>query len=227
MHCIHEASVRISFYNFSILSPSLSFLLSFFLFLEFELSFFDTGSEIVEGKEESKFCQAQKFPRGPKCNHPLLIMNKGKLTPQKVFYYKSLKEILCEKMVSPEFRKLTELWRTRTKTYDDVYDFNAWKKNEDFLKYPNNLGLMLHMDFLNPKGRTRKKYSVGVLYVSILNLPRRLRFKKREYTCTWNHPWTYRAETSPKQLHGINYPRFVGLRPGGAGHRRQSKTSSI
>lgn len=45
----------------------------------------------------------------------------------------------------------------------------------DFFGQPHNLGLMLNCDWFQPYDFT--EYSVGVIYMVILNLPRSLRFK--------------------------------------------------
>jgi len=47
----------------------------------------------------------------------------------------------------------------------------------DFLKYPGNLLLSLNTDWFQPFSRT--KYSVGVLYLVVLNLPRNQRYKMK------------------------------------------------
>lgn len=57
----------------------------------------------------------------------------------------------------------------------DVYDGRVWKEFTDFFSQPCNLGLMLNCDWLQPYKHT--EHSVGVIYIAILNLPRKLRFK--------------------------------------------------
>jgi hypothetical protein len=62
-----------------------------------------------------------------------------------------------------------------------VYDGKLWKDfmeidGKDFLNAPRNYGLMLNFDFFQPM-KHRKDYSVGVLYLVLLNLPRSERFK--------------------------------------------------
>ena len=47
---------------------------------------------------------------------------------------------------------------------------------EDFLNSPRNYGLMLNFDYFQPM-KHRKDYSVGVLYLVLLNLPCSERFK--------------------------------------------------
>ena len=62
----------------------------------------------------------------------------------------------------------------------DVYDGEVWKdfnseKYSNFLSRPGNLLLSLNVDWFQPFHRT--KYSVGVMYLVRLNLPRDERYK--------------------------------------------------
>ena len=62
----------------------------------------------------------------------------------------------------------------------DVYDGKLWKdwmqiNDVPFLRVPGNLMLMLNLDWFQPYKHS--PYSVGVIYLVIQNLPRRLRFK--------------------------------------------------
>lgn len=61
-----------------------------------------------------------------------------------------------------------------------MYDGSVWKdfssdKYDNFLKVPGNMLLSLNTDLFQPFERTN--YSVGVLYLVILNLPRDQRYK--------------------------------------------------
>ena len=63
----------------------------------------------------------------------------------------------------------------------DIYDGRVWKEfmhvnNTPFLAASNHLGLMLNVNWFNPYKHS--PYSVGVVYLVILNLPRSMRFKK-------------------------------------------------
>ena len=62
----------------------------------------------------------------------------------------------------------------------DVYDKAVWKsffnyKGRQFLSEPNHLGLMLNCDWFQLYHQTQ--YSVGVIYLVVLNLPRDIRFR--------------------------------------------------
>ncbi|KAI8490511.1 hypothetical protein Bbelb_317790 [Branchiostoma belcheri] len=63
----------------------------------------------------------------------------------------------------------------------DVYDGKVWNEFQyvngtPFLTEPNNLALMLNCDWYQPYKHS--EYSVGVLYLVVLNLPREERFKE-------------------------------------------------
>ena len=60
----------------------------------------------------------------------------------------------------------------------DIYDGLVWKEflnyqGQPFLSQPHNLALMLNCDWFQPFKHTQ--YSVGVLYLTILNLPHSMR----------------------------------------------------
>ena len=62
----------------------------------------------------------------------------------------------------------------------NVYGDQVWKdfqiyKGRPFLYTPHNIGLLLNCDWFQPYKHSQ--YSVGVLYLIILNLPRSIRFK--------------------------------------------------
>lgn len=62
----------------------------------------------------------------------------------------------------------------------DVYDRRIWKEflsvaGLPFLAAPYTFGLMLNVDWFQPY--THTIYSVGVVYLTVMNLPRTLRFK--------------------------------------------------
>lgn len=77
-------------------------------------------------------------------------------------------------------------WESTRKAFattglSDVYDGSIWKDflikdHSPFLSECNNYGLLLNIDWLQPYKHT--EYSVGVIYLVILNLPRLIRFKR-------------------------------------------------
>ena len=78
------------------------------------------------------------------------------------------------------FLSKCEKWRTCTSvehTYSDVYDGHVWKSFESsgFLEVPNHYLLTMNVDWFEPY--VRSVYSVGVIYLTIQNLPREERYK--------------------------------------------------
>ncbi|CAG2197637.1 unnamed protein product [Mytilus edulis] len=149
---------------------------------------------IIEGETSSKKCSKVMFPnhrqiaRRNQCGEPLLKSVKLKsgdikLYPYKTYCYKSVKESLSTMVKQKYFEDKCEEWRHRRQepgVMTDVYDGKIWKefgedKNQHFLKTERNYGLMLNLDWFQPFEHVR--YSVGVIYAVVLNLPREERFK--------------------------------------------------
>ena len=64
----------------------------------------------------------------------------------------------------------------------DIYDERLWNElktinGRPFLALPNNLCLSLNVDWFNPYKET--PYSVGAIYLCVLNLPRNECFKEK------------------------------------------------
>lgn len=114
-----------------------------------------------------------------------LKSSKGKelSVPCKVFCYHSVLEILKGRMQSEEFRKNCVKWQTERPTdgmMHDVYDGAVWRNfvNSDgqlFFTDAYNFGLLLNIDWYQPFKHTI--YSVGVMFITIFNLPRHLRYR--------------------------------------------------
>ena len=83
----------------------------------------------------------------------------------------------------PNFLKKCEHWRHTTRSpgvLTDIYDGKVWKdfmvvQGRPFLQLPNNLCLQLNVDWFTPYKHL--KYSVGVIYLVVENLPRAERYK--------------------------------------------------
>ena len=147
------------------------------------------------GREESRLCDFVEYPDHPqvsrrsKCNTPLLkkiTVGKGaKLVPRKVFVYHSIISTLNSMINRKDFLCKCEHWRNRKNSLShgllgDVYEGRVWNESQcilgqSFLSQPNNLSLMLNVDWFNPFDET--PYSAGVIYFVIQNLPRSERFK--------------------------------------------------
>ncbi len=86
-------------------------------------------------------------------------------------------------MRRPDFALKCELWRKRDVPRNflaDIFDGNVWKdwqyvEGQPFLASPNNFAFMLNVDWFQPYEHSI--YSVGALYMVVMNLPRAERFK--------------------------------------------------
>lgn len=84
-------------------------------------------------------------------------------------------------MLSRLFSKC-EAWRTQPHqdgVYKDIYDGQMWKDFQTpggtpFLSLPYNFGFHLNVDWFNPF--THTQHSEGVIYITVMNLPRCDRF---------------------------------------------------
>ncbi|XP_048254385.1 uncharacterized protein LOC125381544 [Haliotis rufescens] len=146
---------------------------------------------VFEGEEVSMTCSNVSQPNHPMrhyrqpCGAQLLqsmtlSSGKKKLVPHKNYYFKSLKDSLFNFLSRPGFEEKCEQWRDRVVsdgTLHDVYDGRIWKSfSGTYLKKKRNYGLMLNLDWFQPFKHV--KYSVGVMYLVILNLPREERYKR-------------------------------------------------
>ena len=156
---------------------------------DFEKCFVDKGKTIA------KVCSFSKFPNHPHrsrrqhCSSQLLraaVTKDGehKFYPLKVYCYKPLIESLQTLLSKPGVLNSCEHWRERKIPKDtlcDLYDGKTWEEfqyinGSAFLAAPHNLGLMMNVDWFSPFKHT--PYSVGAVYLSVMNLPRSKRFLK-------------------------------------------------
>lgn len=155
---------------------------------------FEECIKVIEGEQISALCSKVNFPNHPQhvrrraCREPLLktvILSSGKkkLYPFKTYCYKPIQETLYRLVHQKHFEDDCEKWRQRKQQpgfLTDVYDGKVWKEFQSdsknkFLCTKRNYGLMLNLDWFQPFDHVR--YSVGVLYAVVMNLPRKERFK--------------------------------------------------
>ncbi|XP_056106492.1 uncharacterized protein LOC130084975 [Rhinichthys klamathensis goyatoka] len=139
-------------------------------------------------------CSSRPFHKHPqkklrsKCGTPLmrkLIGSSGKeyLYPIRVYCYKKVSQSLETLVRRSGFLEKCEQWRHRSMPHSvmgDVYDGKIWQdfqyvNGQPFLSEPNNFALMMNVDWYQPYKHS--PYSVGVIYLVVLNLPREERFK--------------------------------------------------
>ena len=137
----------------------------------------------------SKRCKFVQYPNHPQtsgrvpCNAPLLCsvaLQNGKtlLYPFKSYCYRSLIVSLPSLLLRPGFLDVCQQWWNQTTDLDklsDLYGGKIWKEflnysGEPFLALPTGIGFMLNIDWFPPY--THKVYSVGVIYLVIMNLLR-------------------------------------------------------
>ena len=158
---------------------------------------FDKCVILSRGQETSKTCDFVRFPNHPQvkqrspCGATLLktvFLPSGRrlMYPLKTYPYKSLSSSLQEFLLRPEFVKSCHHWKSRTTQTGfraDVYDGNIWRdfqvvNDKPFLSSTDalSLGLMLNVDWFQPYKHS--SYSVGAIYLTIMNLPRSICFKR-------------------------------------------------
>lgn len=155
---------------------------------------FDDSYEQLHGRKVTKKCAFVQFPhhrqhfRRTKCGEPLLKevqlkTGETKLYPFKVYCYNSVIENLKYFLQRPGFQTKCELWRNRNIPEGflaDVFDGRVWKEwqyfgGRSFLAAPRNYAFMLNVDWFQPFKHSL--YSVGAIYMVLMNLPRSERFK--------------------------------------------------
>lgn len=147
----------------------------------------------IAGRLLPKLCNHIAFRNHPvashrqPCGHRLvkevILKADRKFYPLKTYCYYPLVKSLSNVLNQQNLMEQCEHWRTRVipeNTLADIYDGRIWNefltyKDRPFLSNPYNLGLMLNCDWFQPFEHS--SYSVGVLYLVILNLPRTIRFK--------------------------------------------------
>lgn len=157
---------------------------------------YESCYEVKNGKVISKSCQFVAFPDHPHrsqrehCGMILLRKVRTKikgtdLVPRKTYVYQSLHEAITFMVSKPGFLDVCERWRGRASkvpddTFADIYDGKVWKEFESeryshYLKFPGNLLLSLNVDWFQPFSHAQ--YSVGAIYLVVLNLPREQRHR--------------------------------------------------
>ena len=94
-----------------------------------------------------------------------------------MFCYRPVKKTLEEFLKRPGFGEKCEEFKKEPRDPEllgDIYDGRIWKnfknaEGEPFFDCPNTFGCMLNLDWFQPFKDSI--YSVGVLYLSFLNLP--------------------------------------------------------
>ena len=145
----------------------------------------------VGTQEISKLCMHKNLNHERPCQRQLLrqvklLHGKQILYPIKVYCYAHLKKYMESLLARPEFCSMCDHWKNSRMSRDkdiylDIYDGNIWKEfqmynGQPFLSEPNVYGLMLNIDWFRPCKHT--EYSIGAIYLTVMNLPRDSRFRQ-------------------------------------------------
>ena len=130
--------------------------------------------EVVENGKE-KLCNEVLF------NCKKTDRGTQEYTPKHIYCYQPLSKSLDNLLSRLGILDKCNAWRKRPATfgvYSDIYDGSVWKRfvTNGFLRDETSLALQLNMDWFQPFTR-RNNISVGAIYLSILNLPRKDRYK--------------------------------------------------
>ena len=144
----------------------------------------------------SQHCSYVAFRNHPQqryrlpCNTILLktVTLKGgkkKLIARKEYPYMSIIQSLQQLLQDPVTQKKCDHWKARTSTenvFSDVYDGKIWKEflfvdNLPFLSGENTFGLMMNVDWYQPYKYS--PYSIGVMYLVVMNLPRSEQYRRK------------------------------------------------
>ena len=105
------------------------------------------------------------------------------LYPIKTYCYRPLRTSLQLLLDRPDFYSECEKWKKRqqSETFSDVFDGRIWQEfqcynGKPLLQEPFTYGLMMNIDWF--KAYKHVEYSVGAIYLSVMNLPRELRFRQ-------------------------------------------------
>ena len=169
---------------------------------------------------ETKHCQHVPFPDHPHasfrkpCQQPLMKLCKTKSTtifrPFKVYCHQSIVKSLELLLCRPNFLQNCEQWRYRqidANILGDIYDGKVWKEFLDvngkhYFNEQNmcSLAFSLNIDWFQPYKHVTD--SVGAIYLSILNLPRQLRYKVENIILCGIIP----GPSEPKDVNSYFYP---------------------
>lgn len=106
------------------------------------------------------------------------------LYPIRTYCYRPLRESLQLLLDRPGFYSDCEKWRYRQQQsamLTDIFDGKIWHDFQDyngkpFLREPFTYGLMINVDWF--KAYKHTEYKMGAIYLTVMNLPRELRFRQ-------------------------------------------------
>ena len=140
--------------------------------------------DVVVVQGDIKKCSFVRWPMHPQRSkrkpcHTQLVKGRSS-TPKRVYCVRPASSYLEALIKQSDFVDRCNLWRlrrVRENVLADVYDGKLWKTElNSYLKHRTNLYGMLNVDWFQPFKHS--PYSLGAIYMVILNLPRVERFKE-------------------------------------------------
>lgn len=146
-------------------------------------------SEVYTYDECIETCGSTK--KGKKCklcgSHLLKLVQTRSgarlLHPIRTYCYRPLRKSLQLLLERPNFYSDCEKWRNRSDNnmLSDVFDGKIWHDFQEysgkpFLCEPFTFGLMMNVDWF--KAYKHLEYKIGAIYLTVMNLPRELRFRQ-------------------------------------------------
>ena len=158
-------------------------------------------SDLIFRGTEAPRCSFVRFPRHHQqrmrkpCGGLLFksvrtAKGKKKFVPLKVFCYRSIIDSIKEALKQHGTLDNLNFWRNRKipqGVMSDVYDAAVWKSflsqdGDELLSSRYCLGILINVDWFQPYKYVN--YSVGAIYLSILNFPREIRNRQENIICT-------------------------------------------
>lgn len=182
---------------------------------------------------EIKLCDYKASDHTQPCNQALLRYverpNKSMLYyPFKMYCYMPLYNYLNTLLSRPDFCDLCNHWKGKCADglYRDVYDGLVWKQfmvydSKPFLEASFTYGLALNIDWFQPCKHTT--YSMGAVYLTVMNLPRNVRFRQENVLLIGLIP----GPNEPKSINDILSPLVQELLTFWDGIEMQVFSSSI
>ena len=171
--------------------------------------------DCIEGhstRQTAKLCShTSSFSKGHNRTHVckgILLKTVELASKRKVFYplmtycYIDLHTSLQNLLLDKDFVTNCNHWKSRTiheNSLCDIYDGRVWKKflkynNAPFLEEDHSYALMINLDWFQPYQHLQ--YSVGAIYLSVLNLPSTLRYKLHNICLIGIIPGPHEPETT-------------------------------
>lgn len=160
-----------------------------------------------------KPCGASLFTqvRKPNVEEPIQV-------PRKIYPMNDVAETLASFLRRPGFENLIDHWKKRSLSKEilgDVYDGRVWKSfaacnGDSFFFHPRfaSIGLALNVDWFQPYDTP---YSIGAIYMIILNLPRNMRYLRENVIVVGLMPGP--KEASLSQINHYFQPMVQSLLP--------------